>query len=469
MKLEFYGAADRVTGSCHILHVNDQRILLDCGLIQGNREAQALNFEDFPFDAKSIDAVVLSHAHIDHSGRLPLLVRRGYTGKIFAQNATQDVAGILLRDSAKIQEEDAKRNNRWRRKRGKPPIEALYDNSDAKRCLSRFVGFKYREKHEIAKGVSIRFQDAGHIIGSTSVEIWLTEGDIERKIVFSGDLGQYNKPILNDPAAIKEADLLLIESTYGNRLHRDRHHTIDEIGKIISNADHNAGNVLIPAFALGRSQEILYELGTHYAEWGLDDWQVYLNSPMAIATSHVYWDYPHLYDDEASRLRKMLETLPKIPNLHFTESIADSKAINEIKDHAIIIAGSGMMNAGRILHHLKFNISRPECHLIIVGYQGNGTLGRRLIDGADEIKIHGKKFPVRMQIHTVGGMSAHGDKDDLLKWLSSYETQPHICIIHGEQTSREAFKATIEEKLGFTATLGQIGDVIDLANLEPLN
>ncbi len=465
MKLEFYGAADRVTGSCHILHVNNQRILLDCGLIQGSRRAQKLNFEDFPFDARSIDAVVLSHAHIDHSGRLPLLVRRGFRGKIYAQNATQDVAGILLKDSARIQEEDARNENKWRKRRGKSLIKPLYSSSDANRCLSRFVGYKYREKHEIAKGVKIRFQDAGHIIGSTSVELWLQEEDIKRKIVFSGDLGQYNKPILNDPAVIRKADLVLIESTYGNRLHRERSQTIDEIGQIISNADHKAGNVLIPAFALGRSQEVLYELGKNYVNWGLSDWQIYLNSPMAIATSHVYWDYPHLYDDEASRLRKVVDTLPEIRNLHFTESATESKAINSVKDHAIIIAGSGMMNGGRILHHLKYNIGRPECHLIIVGYQGEGTLGRLLIDGADEIKIHGSSYPVRMKIHTVGGMSAHADRDDLLKWLSHYKSRPHVCIIHGEIAAREALQQSIEKTLGLNATLGRIGNEIDLANL----
>jgi len=465
LKLEFYGAADRVTGSCHIVHINGQRILFDCGLIQGSRQARELNYQDFPFSAHSIDAVVLSHAHIDHSGRLPLLVRRGYKGKIFAQNATRDVAAILLQDSARIQQEDAKNENRWRARRDKPLIEPLYTVEDAKRCMESFEGLPYQHKHEIAKGVSIRFQDAGHIIGSASVEIWLTEGDVERKIVFSGDLGQYDKPILNDPAVIKKADLVLIESTYGNRLHRDRAHTIDEIGEIILNAGKERGNILIPAFALGRSQEVLYELGTHFDEWGLKHWQIYLNSPMAIATSRVYWDYPHLYDDEASRLRKVVHTLPALKNLHFTESVAESRALNEIDHHAILIAGSGMMSGGRILHHLKHNLPRRECHLIIVGYQGNGTLGRLLIDGAEEVKIHGKIFPVNMQIHTVGGMSAHGDRADLLKWLGNFETQPHVALIHGEAQTREVFARAITHTLGLRTTLGRIGDVIDLAAL----
>ena len=465
MKLEFYGAADRVTGSCHIIHVNGQRILLDCGLIQGSKEARALNYQDFPFDAQAIDAVVLSHAHIDHSGRLPLLVKRGYRGKIYSQAASRDVASILLQDSARIQEEDTKNKNRWRVKNGKTARKPLYTSLDASRCIKRFIGLDYQEKREIAKGVTIRFADAGHIIGSASIEIWLKEGNVKRKMVFSGDLGQYDKPILNDPAKIQKADLVLIESTYGNRLHRERNDTIDEIGSIITQADSRGGNILIPAFALGRSQEILYEFGKHYEEWQLQNWEIFLNSPMAIATSQVYWDYPDLYDDEASRLRRLITSLPEIDNLHFTESVAQSKAINDIQDHAIIIAGSGMMNAGRILHHLKHNIGRPECHLIIAGYQGRGTLGRRLIDGADEVRIHGKPYAVRIQIHTVGGMSAHGDKNDLLRWLSSYKSKPHVCIIHGEEESREAFKSTIERELGLTASLGKIGNQIDLADL----
>ncbi|MCP4009714.1 MAG: MBL fold metallo-hydrolase [Proteobacteria bacterium] len=465
MKLEFYGAADRVTGSCHIIHINGQKILFDCGLIQGSRNARELNYADFPFSVKSIDAVVLSHAHIDHSGRLPLLVRRGYKGKIYAQNATRDVAGILLQDSARIQQEDAKNENRWRAKHDKPSIEPLYTVSDALLCLESFEGLKYREKHEIAKGVCIRFQDAGHIIGSACVEIWLKEGDVERKVVFSGDLGQYGKPILNDPAVITKADLVLIESTYGNRLHRDRSHTIDEIGEIILRAGEDQGNILIPAFALGRSQEILYELGTHFSEWGLEQWQIYLNSPMAIATSRVYWDYPQHYDDEASRLRKVVQSLPVMKNLHFTESVPESKALNEIKHHAILIAGSGMMSGGRILHHLKHNLARSECHLIIVGYQGRGTLGRLLIDGVEEIKIHGKIYPVNIQIHTVGGMSAHGDRKDLLRWLGQFEPRPHVALVHGEPQTREIFSEAIQHTLGLNTTMGHIGDVIDIAEL----
>ncbi len=465
MELEFYGAADRVTGSCHIVHVNGQRVLLDCGFIQGSRKAQALNFEPFPFDVNQIDAVVLSHAHLDHSGRLPLLLARGYKGLIYAQNATCDMLRVLLEDSARIQQEDAKNENRWRVRKGKQPIKALYQVKDVKAVFRRLKGLAYQHKQQILSGVTIRFQDAGHILGSSSVELWLKEGKLKRKIVFSGDLGQYDSPILNDPAIINEADLVLMESTYGNRQHRERKDTIEEMGEIVQRADKDKGNIIIPAFAIGRSQDLLYMLGSNFEQWGLDRWQIYLNSPMAIETTQIYWDYPHLYDEEATRLRKCLNKMPKITNLHLTKTAAQSKAINKIRHHAVILAASGMMTAGRILHHLKQNLPRRECHIVVAGYQGRGTLGRRIVQGTDEVKIHSKYYRVKAQVHTVGGLSAHADQRDLMRWLSNFETKPHVCIIHGEQTAREGLKTAIDEKLGHQVTYGKIGDRVDLAAL----
>ncbi len=465
MEIEFYGAADRVTGSCHILHVNGYSVLFDCGMIQGSRKARALNHEAFPFDPKTIDAVVLSHAHIDHSGRLPLLVRRGYRGKIFAHNATYDLSKVMLKDAAHIQEEDNRNENRWRELNNKPLVELLYGAEDAKRALDHFDGLMYFEKREILPGVEVQFRDAGHILGSCIVEVWLTEGDLKKKFVFSGDLGQYDSPILNDLATIPDADLVLVESTYGNRLHRDRAETIKEIGEIIQMASKEGGNILIPAFAVGRSQEIIYHLGTHFDEWQLQKWKIFLNSPMAIEASKIYWDYPHLYDEETTRLRRHINEMPPLPNLKFTRTPDQSKAINKVHDHAIIIAGSGMMSGGRILHHLKFNIGDPKAHLVIVGYQGHGTLGRRLVDGAEEIRIHRKTFPVKATIHTVGGLSAHADQTDLLRWLGGFESKPHIAIIHGEDDASEMLAEKVEADLGFTTEIPRIGDRIDLAQL----
>ena len=375
MQIEFYGATSGVTGSCHILRANGKTILLDCGLIQGRREEMEKNRRPFPFSPNDIDAVVLSHGHIDHSGRIPLLVKQGYEGPIYTQNATADLLSILLQDSAYLQEKDAQYKNKKLKRQDKPLIEPLYTIDDAINALSDVIGLRYREKKEILPGVEIRFQDAGHILGSASVEIWLNEGGKERKIVFSGDLGQYDTPILNDPAVITEADHVIVESTYGNRRHRDREETIAEIGEVIQAATNEKGNLLIPAFSIGRSQEILYYLGKYYDEWDLDRWQVFLDSPMAIKASKVYWEYPHLYDEEATRLRKQINEMPHLRNLHLTQSAEESMAINQIKSGAIIISASGMCTGGRILHHLKHNISHRGSHIMIVGYQAHGTLG----------------------------------------------------------------------------------------------
>ncbi len=461
MELEFFGAAGEVTGSCHIVRINGRQFLLDCGMIQGSREQEARNRDPFPFDPREIDAVILSHAHIDHSGRLPLLVKRGFNGPIYTHNATKDLCGILLKDSASLAQRDAEYANKKRP--DQPPIEPLYSVEDAEMVLSYLKGSKYKEKVEVFPGVTIRFQDAGHIIGSTSVEVWLSEGDVSKKIVFSGDLGQYNTPILNDPAVIEEADLVLMESTYGGRSHRERGLTHDEIGEIISEAHHGKGNILIPAFAIGRSQEVLYTLGTHYEEWNMSRWHVFLDSPMAIKASEVYWDYPHLYDDEATKFRRDLHEMPRLKNLHLTSSTAESMVINRVTSGGIIIAGSGMCNGGRIRHHLKHNISRKECHVIIVGYQSPGTLGRRLVDGEEEVRIKGKWLKVNAKIHTVGGLSAHGDENDLIRWFSSFKQKPPVYLVHGEPKSARALEQKLQNEAGTKATVAKSGEVIDLA------
>ncbi|MCG7895200.1 MAG: MBL fold metallo-hydrolase [Candidatus Thiodiazotropha taylori] len=463
MQIEFYGATSGITGSCHILRVNGETILLDCGLIQGRREEMEKNRRPFPFSPDEISAVVLSHGHIDHSGRIPLLVKQGYQGPIYAQNATMELCDIMLQDSAFLQEKDAQYENKWRKRKGKPFIDPLYTVADAQEALENMVGLKYREKREILPGISIRFQDAGHILGSSSVEVWLNENGKQRKVVFSGDLGQYDTPIINDPAAIEEADHVIIESTYGNRRHRDRQKTIEEIGEIISEATHQKGNLLIPAFSIGRSQEILYYLGKYYDEWGLNRWQVFLDSPMAIRASKVYWDYPHLYDEEATKLREKIHEMPHLQNLKLTASPQESMGINRIKSGAIIISASGMMTGGRIIHHLKHNISRSGSHIMIVGYQANGTMGRALVEGKSTVRIHGDEYRVKANVHTVGGLSAHGDVDDLTRWLSSYrKSSPHVHVVHGEPESKSDLRDHIESELGYKASVPDMGDVLDI-------
>ena len=462
MELEFFGAAGEVTGSCHIIRINGKQFLLDCGMIQGRRKDEARNRDPFPFDAGEIDAVVLSHAHIDHSGRLPLLSKRGFTGPIYTHNASKDLCGILLEDSASLGERDAERTNRRRERRGKPPLEPLYTVKDARQVLKQLKGVRYREVVEILPGVKICFQDAGHIIGSCSVEVWLEENGVRKKLVFSGDLGQYDTPILNDPSPIDEADIVLMESTYGGRVHRDRDLTYEEIGEVIQLAQHEKGNILIPAFAIGRSQDVLYALGRNYDEWGMENWHVFLDSPMAIEASEVYWDYPHLYDDEATKFRKGIHEMPKLGNLHLTKTPEESMVINRVKSGALIIAGSGMCNGGRILHHLKHNLWRNQCHVIFTGYQANGSLGRRLIDGATDVKIHGERVKVNAKIHTVGGLSAHADEADLTKWVSSIKNHPDIYLVHGETRAANDLKDKLDRETGSQVKVADSGRVIRL-------
>ena len=465
MKLEFFGAAGEVTGSCHILTVNDRRVLLDCGMIQGGRRDERRNRDPFPFDAAEIDAVILSHAHIDHSGRLPLLVRRGFNGKIHTHNATRDLCRVLLRDSASLGERDTERENRRRQRRGKPLLEPLYTGADADLAVKSMVGHRYAEKIDVLPGLELTFHDAGHIMGSCVVDLALSEGDVRRRLVFSGDLGQYDTPILRDPEGMGKADLILMESTYGGRKHRDRKRTIDELGEIVGAKQRRRGNILIPAFAVGRSQELLYMLGSHYDEWDVSRWQVFLDSPMAIEASEIYWDYPHLYDEEATKLRRQNNRMPPLPNLTLSKSADQSRAINRLTGGAIVLAGSGMCNGGRILHHLKHNVWRPEAQVVIVGYQAVGSLGRRLVDGKSTIKIHGETIRVAAKVHTVGGLSAHGDEDDLGRWYKGFRNRPPVFLVHGEKKSARRLMAKFKNDFGCRVTLTHPGLQLDLESM----
>lgn len=461
MKLEFFGAAAEVTGSCHILHVGGRKVLLDCGLIQGSRRDEERNRDPFPFDASKIDAVVLSHAHLDHCGRLPLLVKRGFRGPVFAQEASCELVAILLADAAHLAERDAEYRSRKTGKKVKP----LYTKKEGERVVRQMRGVKYRQVFDVVKGIKVRFRDAGHILGSCAVEVWVEDGGTERKIVFSGDLGQYDTPILRDPEPIDDADVVLMESTYGGRRHRDRENTITEIGEIMTAARSRKGNILIPAFSIGRTQEILYQLGKHYDEWGLQRFRIFLDSPMAIRASNVYWDNHDLYDEEATRLRRENGGMPLLPNLTLSQRTDDSMAINRIRSGAIVIAGSGMCNGGRIIHHLKHNLNREETQVVIVGYQARGSLGRRLVEREDTVRIHGKTIPVRAAIHTVGGLSAHGDQDDLASWYECMESRPPVYLVHGEVDSQEEFRKYLGKRNGAKVYLPKPGDTLDLASL----
>jgi metallo-beta-lactamase family protein len=450
MQLEFYGAAGEVTGSCHLLTVRGRTLLLDCGLIQGGADPDIRNRAAFPFDPADIDAVVLSHAHIDHCGRLPLLRKRGFQGPIFATPATRDLARILLADSAHMAEREAERVRRrqaeHRGAHSRGQREPLFTTDDATETLKQFKTVPYQQPHEVMPGVVLSFRDAGHILGSAGVWLELEEAGRRTRVVFSGDIGQFDSPILRDPVGNGDADVIVMESTYGNRLHRERAETLREFGAILRAARQDGGNVLIPAFAVGRSQEILYELATHFDDWGVGDWRVFLDSPMAIEASAVYARHPELYDEEAHSAHSAAERgMPALPNLQLCRTAQESMAINALRGGAIVIAGSGMCTGGRIVHHLKHNVSRPECDVIFTGFQAGGTLGRALVEGRQTVRIHGESFAVRARVHTLGGFSAHGDRDDLLRWHATVGGAPRTYLVHGEaegaQGMRDALRA----------------------------
>lgn len=462
MELEFYGAAGHVTGSCHILRIGAAVVLLDCGMIQGGDREEAKNADPFPFDPAGIDAVILSHAHIDHSGRLPLLVKRGFRGTVHTQNATLALIGILLNDSADLEDSRVRRQNRRREEKNQPLLEPLYTLADVDETLALARGHAYGAPAEVMPGLTVCFHDAGHIMGSAVVELRLEAAGVERTLVFSGDLGQYDSPILRDPVSPVRADRVIMESTYGDRAHRDRESSLAEMGQVFLDAWEEGGNVLIPAFAVGRSQEILYHLGKHFDDWGIGRWHVFLDSPLGIEASEIYWDYDHLFDAEANELFREDVMMPKLPNLHFTRSADESRVINRLISGAIVIAGSGMCNGGRILHHFRHNIERRETHVLFTGYQPPGTLGRRIIDGADSIRIFRETYQVRAQTHTIGGMSAHGDHQDLLRWYAGIEGRPPVHLVHGDPEAAAALETELAG-CGADAAVAKSGERIDLS------
>jgi metallo-beta-lactamase family protein len=462
MQLEFFGAAGEVTGSCHILTVGGRRLLLDCGMIQGGAAADERNRAAFPFDAAQVDAVILSHAHIDHCGRLPLLRNRGFRGPVYANPACRDLVRILLADGATMAERDAERENRRRRKAGDARrVEPLYSLEDAQAVLQLFRTVGYGRAMEVLPGVELVFRDAGHILGSASVWLRLREGDLERRLVFSGDVGQFGTPILCDPEAGPGADLVLMESTYGDRRHRDRDATRAEFGSILRTALDDGGNVLVPAFAVGRSQEILYELATHFDAWGLADWQIFLDSPMAIEATEVYWKHANLFDEEAQEWHARAHSLPPLPNLKLSRTADESMAINKISHGAIVIAGSGMCTGGRIVHHLKHNLARPECDIVFSGFQAQGTTGRAIVDGRESVRIHGEPIKVAARVHTLGGFSAHGDQQDLLRWYEAIPGRPPVWLVHGESQAAAGLRDVLRSK-GVRADVAVAGLELDL-------
>ena len=458
MKIKFCGATIGVTGSCHLLTTDRHRVLLDCGQFQGNKEMDDLNWEPFPFDPESIEAVGLSHAHIDHCGRIPLLVKRGFTGDIYCTDATADLLQVMLLDSAYIHEKDAEWQTKKNARTGKPAVEPLYTVQDAERSLKLVKPILYDQLVELNDQMKIVFNDAGHILGSAITEIWVTENDQTSKIVFSGDLGVTNRPILRDPKKIKKADYLIMESTYGGRLHPENSTSIDRLIHIIIATVKRGGSVIIPAFAVGRTQELIYELNMfyeHHPEYQdvLGDLNVYIDSPMATTATEVFRKNAQVFDEETKELILSGDNPLDFKNLIFTRSTAESQALNMNRTPKIIISASGMCEAGRIRHHLKHNLWDPKNSIVFVGYQAEGTLGRALIDGVKEVKLFGETVIVAAEIHNLEGFSGHADQNGLLDWLGGFQKIPkQIFLVHGEEQSKIDFAKAAQERLGLSTT-----------------
>ena len=451
-ELQFFGATERVTGSLYLLRAGNARVLLECGLVQGGGDEEARNREPFPFNPLEIDAVVVSHSHIDHSGRVPLLVRQGYTGPVYTHAASKALCEIMLPDSGYLIEKEAEWENRKRARKGQGRISPLYTRADAEASIDQFRGLEYETPTEIAPGLTLTLFDAGHILGASIVRLEFEDGGGTRTLVFSGDLGYRDAPLMDPTTRLDHADAVLIESTYGDRDHRPISETIAELAGVFESARAAQGNILIPAFTVGRTQDLLYLMAEHFDEWNLGKWKIFLDSPMGISATKVYSQYRHLF---AATLFEPKSDYPDLPNLFATRTAEESMTINEIEAGAIIIAGSGMCTGGRILHHLKNNIWRPQCHLMIVGYQAIGTLGRRLVDGADEIKLWGDAYRVRAQRHTIGGLSAHADQTDLVDWYSSFAGKPPVYLVHGEERGQRPLLEKLRTELGAPAEIAK--------------
>lgn len=455
MKIKFCGASIGVTGSCHLITTDKHKLLLDCGQFQGGKAVEKMNEEPFPFDLAQIEWVILSHAHIDHCGRLPLLVKRGFKGQIYCTDATADLLEVMLKDSAYIHEKDAQWQSKKNARTGKPPVEPLYTIDDAEDALKLVRPVLYDQLIELAPEIRIVFNDAGHILGSAITELWITEGENTSKIVFSGDLGVTNRPILRDPVKIKKADYVIMETTYGNRLHPANATSIDELIHITLATVKRGGSVIIPSFAVGRTQELIYQFNMFYEQHPeyqsqLENVNVYIDSPMATTATEVFKRNAQVFDEKTKEYILSGDNPLDFKNLKFTRNTADSMMLNEDKSPKIIISASGMCEAGRIRHHLKHNLWDSRNSIVFVGYQAEGTLGRMLIEGAKEVKLFGETISVKAEIHNLEGFSGHADQKGLMDWLSGFRQEPEqIFLVHGELESKKDFARLVGDKLGF--------------------
>ena len=465
INLVFYGAAQNVTGSRFLVEVNGRRILVDCGLYQ-ERQLRARNWDPFPVPPKDIDAVLLTHAHLDHCGLLPKLVREGFRGRIYCTAATAEIAQIVLMDSAHIQEEDAEFKRRRHEREGRKgpyPEVPLYTSEDAAAVESHFKPVAYAAPTDLGDGLTAVFHDAGHILGSAMIQLTAAANGDRRSILFSGDVGRWDKPIVRDPTLIDQADYVLVESTYGDRLHESRGNVEDGLAEVVNETVGAGGNVIIPSFALERAQEVLYHLNDLLIAKRIGDVPVYLDSPMAISVTEVFAKHPEMFDEEMTQRLRGGQSPFDLPGLKMSRTTDESKAINHLTDPALIIAGSGMCTGGRIKHHLVNNITQRENTVLFVGYQAVGTLGRHIVDGAEEVRIHGRQHIVEARIARLYGFSAHADRDELMRWLGGLKQAPRqVFVVHGEPASAAAFREHLAKKTGWDATVPSYQDRVQL-------
>lgn len=466
MKITFCGASKTVTGSNYLIEAEDKKLLLDCGMFQGSAREEQMNFESFIYNPKDIDYLILSHAHIDHSGRIPKLVKEGFNGKIYTTHATYDLCEIMLMDSANIGMQDAEWENRKRVRKGLTPIEPLYNTNDVKESLKLFKPVYYNQEIKIDDTFSFRLQDAGHILGSAIVELFINEEGKTTKLVFSGDLGMPERPILTDPGFIEDADYLIIESTYGDRDHPTYTDSTKSLIKIIDDTSQKGGTVVIPSFAVGRTQDLIYQLNSYYDGEGLEEYKkvpIYIDSPMAVSTTKVFEKNSNLFDEDAKNLILSGDNPFDFENIFYVRDVEESKRLNAVKYPMVIISASGMATAGRVRHHLKHNLWDPKNSVIIVGYQAEGSTGRKLVEGAKKVSLLGEEIKVEASIYSLQGFSAHADRTMLLNWIGHFKKFPKkIFLVHGEEKAITALKSEIENKWQANVHVPDLGDSVEL-------
>ncbi len=463
MKIKLIGAAGgEVTGSAYMVETKKSRVLIDCGMFQGGRKSESLNRPPARPNTR-LDAVLLTHAHLDHTGRLPLLAQMGWSGPVFATPATREVADLILRDSARLQAQDADRESRKRARMGKPAVEPLYTSEQAESILTRFADVPYQEPVDVAPGIQATWSEAGHMLGSCSILLSVNEDGREKRVVFSGDLGPTSIPLLRNFEPFHSADLVFLESTYGDRDHRPFNETVDEFVSVVKQAAKSGGKILVPTFAVGRAQLLTSLLAWMFRGRKAAPFPIFLDSPMAIEATKIYAAHRELFHPKMAKFVSEKPLRDDLTTMKMTATAHESKQINEVEGTCFIMAGAGMCNGGRILHHFKQNLWKPDTQVLMVGYQGRGSLGRRLIDGQERVRIHGETVMMAATVHTLGGFSAHAGQSDLLDWFSVIApSKPKVVLTHGEDKQRGGLARKIQQRFKISSTLPKMGDVVEL-------